>query len=360
MITEKQRQQMLAQLEEMSKTASKLSEAAKGFSEADKLGISYDRATTQHQDLAQQIAQTKSGGGDYSLPSIPSLPTMDMTNVQDEDVLAMALKNIAQLAQREGKVTGLAATSKFFSDRGILPEDLPGSSVANMLSVVDRAMTDPVAERAESIADLVDIIGTQRMERESSMKDQLNLLMDSGAFAELTDEAVYGLGKEANMNPDYLIAIRNAQKEQLSAPTSFSIQEVNGARVRFGFDSMGKIVSETELGTDVSTPTTLKFEPKQLNQLAAIGIDPATAQSFSQRLANGETTQQIKSSINTTLQRGAQRGELEPFGADFLKRLQEQVDAVQEMLLTGTIDETRYEYLFKEYDVEAWQQQEYN
>jgi len=189
MITEKQRQQMLAQLEEMSKTASKLSEAVGTFAEADKLGISYDPKTTQHEDLARQIAQTKGAnvttsqtGDEYTLPPIPALPTMDMTDVSNENVLAMALKNIAQLAQREGKVTGTAAASQFFAQRGILPEDLPGSSVANMLAVVDRAMTSPVAERATSMADLLDAISLQREQTTKIASNQMKLLMDMGTW----------------------------------------------------------------------------------------------------------------------------------------------------------------------------------
>ena len=129
---------------------------------------------------------TSQTGGDMTLPPIgdtlPGLPTMDMTNVQGEDVLAMALKNIAQLAQREGKVTGLAATSQFFANRGILPEDLPGSSVANMLAVVDRAMTAPVAERAGSIADLLDAISLQREQTTKIASNQMKLLMDMGTW----------------------------------------------------------------------------------------------------------------------------------------------------------------------------------
>ncbi|MFA5452763.1 MAG: hypothetical protein WC248_04255, partial [Candidatus Methanomethylophilaceae archaeon] len=50
----------------------------------------------------------------------------------------------------------------------------------NMLSVVDRAMVSPVAERVGTLTDLIDSIALQRQELQSNMATQLKLMIDMG------------------------------------------------------------------------------------------------------------------------------------------------------------------------------------
>jgi len=162
-------------------------------------GLTLPQATA----IPDTTVPTLQMGGDTTLPPIgdtlPGLPTMDITNVQNEDVLAMALKNIAQLAQREGKVTGAAAASQFFADRGILPEDLPGSSVVNMLAVVDRAMTSPVAERAESLADLINITSQSKQQLQNTAATQIDFLIGGGMWNDMEPELRQNLWETAGL-----------------------------------------------------------------------------------------------------------------------------------------------------------------
>lgn len=245
---------------------------------------------------------TSQTGGDMTLPSIgdtlPGLPIMDMTNVQDEDVLAMALKNIAQLAQREGKVTGLAATSQFFADRGILPEDLPGSSVANMLAVVDRAMTAPVAERAGTIADLFEVT-RQRSEQ------QLNMLINTGGIMQLDDSNLYKLANMSNMNPEYLVAIREQLRAESLQPDHYMTVERADGTYHIGIKN-GKIVTEAKVSSLTSDSgrivDTRELLAQYTGELVSLGIPDNIAKTIIENLESGMDIDQVKRRATYALQ----------------------------------------------------------
>lgn len=118
-------------------------------------------------------------------PSNLSLPDIDIKGLGADELLALSLKQMAQLAQREGRVTGTAAVSTFFSERGIQPEDLPGGSIAQMLAVVDNAMVDPVAERGQSIADMINAVRSSRDQMRNIASSQISFLVNAGAWNEL-------------------------------------------------------------------------------------------------------------------------------------------------------------------------------
>ncbi len=126
--------------------------------------------------------------------TLPSLPTTDDAGLSlptgqlnPEETLALALKDMANLAKREGRTTGLAATSAFFDERGIRPEDLPGGSIAQMIAFVDRAMVDPVQERADSITDMLGMISAQRQELQGTANRQITMMMNQGMWNGLLD-----------------------------------------------------------------------------------------------------------------------------------------------------------------------------
>jgi len=99
-----------------------------------------------------------------------------------EEALSFALKDLASLAKREGKATGLAGTSSFFEKRGITPEDLPGSSVSQMISFVDSAMVDPVYKRAESVGDILNAISQDRARIQETALNQMDTMMGHGVW----------------------------------------------------------------------------------------------------------------------------------------------------------------------------------
>jgi hypothetical protein len=105
--------------------------------------------------------------GELSLP--------DSTPVENK--LGLALKDLSDLAAREGKVTGTAATAGFFAERGINPEDLPGSSIGQMLAFVDRAMVDPVHKRAEAVGDILQAISVERSRMQQTALQQMDVMM---------------------------------------------------------------------------------------------------------------------------------------------------------------------------------------
>lgn len=111
-----------------------------------------------------------------------SLPDIDVKGLGSDELLALSLKQMAQLAKREGVATGGAAVSTFFSERGIKPEDLPGSSIAQMLAVVDQSMSNPIADRAQSIADTINAVRSSRDQIRSVAMNQISFLVNAGAW----------------------------------------------------------------------------------------------------------------------------------------------------------------------------------
>jgi hypothetical protein len=124
--------------------------------------------------LKETLEKTLPGGG-LSLP--------DSTPVENK--LGLALKDLSDLAAREGKVTGTAATAGFFAERGINPEDLPGSSIGQMLAFVDRAMVDPVHKRAEAVGDILQAISQERSRIQQTAMTQMNTMMSQGMWNDL-------------------------------------------------------------------------------------------------------------------------------------------------------------------------------
>jgi hypothetical protein len=152
-------------------------------------------------------------------------------STKPEDTLSLALKDLSNLAAREGKVKGTAATASFFEERGISPEDLPGSSVGQMLSFVDRAMVKPVDQRAESIGDILDTVRYERQRIQETAAGQIGMMMEQDVWNGLVSEnptAAKELWKASGLFGDpYKIPETPAQLNDVDIVPGYTPQESN-------------------------------------------------------------------------------------------------------------------------------------
>jgi len=103
-------------------------------------------------------------------------------------------------------------------------------------------------QKTQGISDIykstIELLDNQQKQSQS----QLELLINNDGLADITDSALAKLSSMSGMDFDFLDSIRTQQKAKAKQPSSFSIVEKGGKQVRIGFDKMGNIISETEIG----------------------------------------------------------------------------------------------------------------
>lgn len=142
-------------------------------------------------------------------------------NLKPEQTLSNSLKDMADLAAREGRAAGRAGSLGFFEERGIAPEDLPGSSVQRIVALADQAMVDPVAQRADSIGQLIESIAVQRDQTMQIAERQLNQLVETGQWNDLLDQKP----EQARELWDAIGMVGNPQKMRTPEPELFGSQK---------------------------------------------------------------------------------------------------------------------------------------
>jgi len=197
-LTESQRQQMLAQTNQMLKTLAKISgpvmEAAKVFDEAKSLGISYDPKTTEHQDLAKRVEQVK-------------IITIDEP---EEDSVDIAEK--VGLPKSKINISGIDFE---------LPNDLINSSSFQSATDEQKAMIaytwQSVADQGQDITQLVQAFEVAAQQSDVYMKQQIRTFEDtlSMEFGYIIED--YGVGKEMILREmDYTTADLESYEKLMS------------------------------------------------------------------------------------------------------------------------------------------------
>jgi hypothetical protein len=131
---------------------------------------------------------------------MPSLPAID-----DADPLTLLqglISEVGPLAKRQARAKGMEEMWGFTGKRGITPSDLPGSTVANMINVMDKAMTDPITERINSTTDMIDAVREAKRESKSAAEKSMNFFIGNDMWNDLNQDERQELWESAGMPGD--------------------------------------------------------------------------------------------------------------------------------------------------------------
>jgi hypothetical protein len=130
--------------------------------------------------------------GESTLPSLPAegktgmdfkLP--ELSTADPNSLLQGAIKSMSNIAKKAATEQGMQGMFGFFEERGVTPEDLPGSTVGNMINVMNQAMVDPVVERAQTISDMVATITETNRENQRIAEKQLDFMINNNMWNSL-------------------------------------------------------------------------------------------------------------------------------------------------------------------------------
>jgi hypothetical protein len=215
-------------------------------------------------------------GGEAQMPSLPSLNEADPLTL-----LQGLMGEIGPLAQRKARAKGMEEMWGFAGKRGITPSDLPGSTVANMINVMDRAMTDPVVDKMEQMNNMLQTTMIMREENRKIATNQVEYLMSSGEWnklltqkpedAEKLWESAGFIGGPYAINPkkDWQIQKDNNGDIYRISPDTGEVELL----ARFGGD---EVPGEVGTGFDLNE----YFSPSELREIRSEGIDPNTKKGF--------------------------------------------------------------------------------
>ncbi len=177
----------------------------------------------------------ETGGGVAPTGQERTLPTETPSNLSSFRSL---LRKITEKYSTASAMTGLGATTGAL---GVKPEAISGRSLAGIVDFVKEQAKPKIADIYTSTIEMLD-------SQQKQAQTQLNTLISQKALSRLNDEQLAKLSSVSGMDFDYLNSLKEVQIEEEKKPKSFSIVKKEGRNVRVGFDDMGNIVSETDLG----------------------------------------------------------------------------------------------------------------
>jgi hypothetical protein len=136
-------------------------------------------------------------GGEAQMPSLPSLNEADPLTL-----LQGLMGEIGPMAKRKARAKGMEEMWGFAEKRGITPSDLPGSTVANMISVMDRAMTDPITDRINSTTNMINAVREARRESKLAAEKSMNFFIGNNMWNDLNQDERQELWESAGMPGD--------------------------------------------------------------------------------------------------------------------------------------------------------------
>ena len=179
------------------------------------------------------------------------LPTTQPDNLS---IFRNLLKSVSEKYGKTSSATGLEAG---MGALGVSPEQISGRSLSSIVDFVKGQTTPGIADIYQSSVDLLE---SSRV----SAERQLTMLINTGGITRLDDMQVAQYSSMSGMDYGYLIATRDAMKAEEAKPTSFSVVTKGGRNVRMGFDDMGKIVSETDIGAAEAEALPMSYREWQL------------------------------------------------------------------------------------------------
>lgn len=216
--------------------------------------------------------------GQAQMPALPSLSESDPLTL-----LQGLMSEIAPIAQRKARAKGMEEMFKFTGERGITPSDLPGSTVNNMIRVMDRAMSDPVVDRMTQMNNMLTTIQQTREDNRATATTQIESLMNTDVWNKMitqNPEDVSKLWKSAGfIGEPYAIPKKTDWRfftddnggilaVDKNDPNN-TMMVAEGGRDRDGIeDNNGTF----DLGD--------YFSPSELREIRISGIDPNTKKGF--------------------------------------------------------------------------------
>jgi len=184
--------------------------------------VAEDRSAASLQGTLNQSPDSVSG------KELPQVNTDNLASFRN------LLRITSQRAAQEAAATGVAGM-------GFEPSTVSGGTLAGVVDFIKKQKTQGISDIYKSTVDLLD-------NQQKQAQNQLQLLVTSGGISKLTDSALAKLSSTAGMDYELLASIRKQKQEEAAKPSSFSVVDKGGKKVRIGFDKMGNIISETEIG----------------------------------------------------------------------------------------------------------------
>jgi LysM repeat protein len=210
-------------------------------------------------------AGDNTGGVNAGTPADKTLPATAPDNLT---IFGNLLKTVSERAASEANANGMSAT-------GINPSAISGSTLSGIVDFIKNQKGGGIQDIYKTTADF---LSNQQIEAQN----QLKMLVDSGAIANLTDSALAKLATASGMSFDLLVGVREAKKTENAKPTSFSEVTRNGKKVRLGFDKNGTIVSATDLGADAGSGASTGFAGLSASDKSKVVGWAANQQGFAQ------------------------------------------------------------------------------
>lgn len=144
------------------------------------------------------------------------------------------LKTVSNRAGQDAKVAGVGIS-------GVDPSKVSGGTLKGVMDFVGRQKTQGISDIYKSTTTFLD-------NQQKQAQEHLKTLINSGAIAQMTDDAIAKLATTSGMDYDMLQAIRTQKKAESEKPASSWTGNINGQQVRINFDKMGNETSRTVLG----------------------------------------------------------------------------------------------------------------
>jgi len=181
------------------------------------------------------LGGTLETGGGVDVTGKRELPSFQAGN------LSIFKSLLKQVSERYARSAGLAGMESTMGRLGVEPEQISGKGLKGIVDFIKGQVTPSISDIYKSTIDLLESSRT-------SAEKQLNILISQNALTRLTDEQLAKLSNMSGMDFEYLVGIKQSQEAEEKKPKSFQIIERGGRKVRLGFDAMGNIVSETDIG----------------------------------------------------------------------------------------------------------------
>jgi len=177
-----------------------------------------------------ELADTLETGGEED-KTLPSLPVDKLSMFGD------VLKMVTQRAAKQATARG----GKALPEGMLKPSQVSGGTFADILGFVGEQKTRGIADIYESTVKMIDDSRTRA-------KDQLQMLVSTGAIAKLDDGTLKRLSDLADFDFEYLKSIRTIKKEQAEDPSKMTDLGRVGNLNKFLSDKIGedgKIAAKT-------------------------------------------------------------------------------------------------------------------
>ena len=179
--------------------------------------------------------------------------TLPQTSTDNLSIFTDLSKKLANMYADKSRKEGMQSAQQI---TGFDPNKVSGSTLSGVIDFID-------SQKNSSVEDIYKTTTKFLLDTQTNAKDQLKTLIDSGAIANITDQALSKLASTSGIDYDTLVSIKKAKKTEATQPKSFDTITRNGKQIRVGFDKYGNIISETDLNSDAGGGNQTEAERKR-------------------------------------------------------------------------------------------------